>query len=72
MPKDGDKSAIEVHPPLTDYEVKTYFMRTLDEPFRDRMVGSGVEDFAKLVRIGEWIEREYKKEEHTVEEDQEQ
>ena len=66
------QSAIEVHPPLTDYEVKTYFIKTLDEPFRERMVGSGVEDFAKLVRIGEWIEREYEKEEHTGEKEQEQ
>ena len=51
--------AMEVHPPLTDHEMKTYFIRTLGEPFKEKMIGSGVEDFAKLVLIGEWIEREY-------------
>ena len=54
------QTAMEVHPPLTDYEMKTYFIGTLGEPYRERMIGSGVEDFAKLVSIGEWIDREYK------------
>ena len=52
--------AMEVHPPLTDYEMKTYFIGTLGEPYQGRMIGSGVEDFTKLVSIGEWIDREYK------------
>ena len=55
---------MEVHPPLTDHEMKTYFIGTLGEPFKEKMIGSGVEDFAKLVSIGEWIEREYKKGEY--------
>ena len=56
------QTAMEVHPALTDYEMKTYFIGTLGEPYRERMIGSGVEDFAKLVSIGEWIDREYKDE----------
>ena len=54
------QTAMEVHPALTDYEMKTYFIGTLGEPYWERMIGSGVEDFAKLVSIGEWIDREYK------------
>ena len=52
--------AMEVDPPMSEYEMSTYFVRTLGEPYYDRMITLPEGDFAQLIRIGEKIDAEIK------------
>ncbi|RDY11707.1 hypothetical protein CR513_03588, partial [Mucuna pruriens] len=48
--------AMHVQPPLSEKEMVTMFIETLQLPFYEKMVGSIYTKFFDLVVIGEWIE----------------
>ncbi|XP_057453231.1 uncharacterized protein LOC130745105 [Lotus japonicus] len=48
--------AAQVYPPVTDKEMITMFVETLQPPFYDHMVGSVSSNFADMVTVGERVE----------------